>query len=117
MAAHNANLEAAELSASADRDARFAARLKEQEAAEERRECEELNGGNPRARGTKARERSRTPPADRDEPIPPPPTLPQQPRTGSATTVPIAVVVRTKSAKSAKHAAKKARKADKKAAK
>ena len=31
LAAHNAKLEAAKLSASADRDARFAARLKKQE--------------------------------------------------------------------------------------
>ena len=110
QAAHEARLQVAKAKASAERDERFAQRLKDEEDAEEKREMEELNGGNKNGRGTRARERSRTPPVDRDdEKAPPPP--PPQPVAGSATNVPIAVLVKAKLSKGQKKAATQTKKA------
>ena len=113
-AMHTARLDEARQAASADRDARFAARQRAHQDAEEKQEVEELNGHSLSSRASKARARSRTPLAEQEEP-PAPPLPPQQPKTGSATIVACAVVVKTKADKNAEK--KRAKKAAKEAAK
>jgi hypothetical protein len=113
VAEHTARLDAARIQASAERDARHAERVKASAVEEEQAEAEELNGNTRRARPSKTRERSRTPPNNQEE-LPLPPLPPAQPVTGSATVVACAVMVKSKTTKNQeKKAAKKAKKQSK----
>ena len=110
VAEHTARLDEARKLASAERDARHAERVKASAAEEDQAEADELNGSTRRARSSKTRERSRTPPNDQEE-LPLPPLPPAQPTTGSATVVACAVMVKSKTAQNqAKKAKKNAKK-------
>jgi len=105
-AQHNARLDEARKTASAERDARHAERLKAQEDAEEKEEVNALNGDARPSRPSKARARSRTPPNEQEDP-PMPPLPPQQPTTGSPTVVACAVIVKSKTMKNQEKRARK----------
>ena len=110
VAEHTARLDAARIQASAERDARHAERVKATAAEEDQAEADELNGSLRKARSSKTRERSRTPPNEQEE-LTLPPLPPAQPVAGSATVVACAVLVKSKTMKNQeKKAAKKAKK-------